>query len=226
VIGSKSDLGNQLANLNSTAKEWICLLGCISSLAVGFFYRTHNDIAVTFTFSIILFVAALDIKQRSVWPLLALVVILKLVAIPVEISVATLHKDVWYGPFIFYLSSALIDLSLLFCLTAYSSEVLLVRLFRVKTVKRYPHIFLMSALLAFSAFYACAQAIEWLIYFLDRSSGGKLPFMFGLEYPPFYMFQNEVKLTLKIVFDLMLWSLLLTPERWSLLRRLQGRFQD
>lgn len=215
-----------MANLNPTAKEWICLLGCISSLAVSFFYRAHNDIAVASTFTIIAIIALVDYERRSTWPLLFLVIIVKLLVSPAEVFIASMHKDVWYAPFMFYLSSALFDLALVFCITAYSSGSILSRWFRVKHATSLPQVYLISAVLVASAFYACAQAVEWLVYFFDRSNNGHLPFLFGMELPFFYMFQNEVKLALKIVFDLMLWSLLLTPERWSLLRRLQGRFQD
>lgn len=215
-----------MLNLNSTAKEWICLLGCISSLAVSFFYRTQNDIAVYLTFAIIAIVALIDYQRRSTWPLLFLVVVVKLLVSPAEVFIASMHKDVWYAPFVFYLSSALFDLALIFCIAAYGRDSVLSRWFSVKNAQPLPQVFLISAVLAISAFYACAQACEWLVYFLDRSNGGHLPFLFGLELPFFYMLQNEVKLGLKLIFDMLLWSLLLEPKRWGFVQRLRGSSRD
>ncbi|HAT41713.1 MAG TPA: hypothetical protein DCS87_08295 [Rheinheimera sp.] len=216
-------LGSQLTRQNSTAKEWICLLGCISSLAVSFFYRQYNDIAVSLTFGIIVLVAVLDWKQRTVWPLLLIIGAAKLLAIPVELILTQLSGEVVYGPLMFYLSSALIDVAMLLCITAYHKDSTVLGWFKIDNPKPFPQTQLMSAVLMTSAFYAFAQATEWLVYFLDMANGGKLPFLFGMKLPLFYAFQNEVKLALKLAFDLLLWSLLLDADRWSVLRRLQRR---
>lgn len=208
---------------NTTAKEWICLLGCISSLAVSFFYRDYNEFAVSLTFGICVLVALVDWKERAAWPLLFIIAAVKLIAIPVETILTELSSEVVYGPLMFYLSSALIDFAMLMCITAYYRDPLFIKWFRIDKTKTFPHIQLMSMVLFTSAFYAFAQAIEWLVYFWDMANGGKLPFLFGMRLPLFYAFQNEVKLALKLAFDLLLWSLLLDADRWQLLRWLQRR---
>lgn len=204
-------------------RELIFLIGCLLTLTISLYFDAINSLSIIVTFSILFILSVVDIKERALYPVIFTIALVKLLQIPIEIFVAKLSSQFVLSPFIYYLSSAFLDVFMIFAVSAYANDEFLQKLFKVSKVRPVPHTYFMIIILGCSAIYACAQAVEWLVYFLDHEAGGKMPFLFNLNMPLFYSFQNEVKFSLKLMFDLVLWSLLLEPERWKILDKISSK---
>ncbi len=193
-------------------KNGIAGLLCLLSLAIPFYVDHQPDIERLVSFSAIAFIALLSLQRRHILPMLLLIVLIKLLQLPISYFLKTLDTALVY-----YLCSALIDLVMAFCIVHYHNDAKLMSLCRANKAGHVPQVFLMALLLAVSSLLACLQAVEYVIYTMD-------PGFYGDSKPWIYQHQRTIKLTLKTLFELSIWSLLLDPDRWKVLRKIQDKF--
>ncbi len=193
-------------------KNGVVGLICLISLAAPFYLNIQPDVERLISFGSIAFIAVLSLHRRQILPLLLLIVLIKLLQLPISYFLKTLDTALVY-----YLSSALIDLVMAFCIVHYHNDAKLMSLFRAKKQAHVPQVFLMALLLAVSSLVACLQAVEYVIYTMD-------PGFYGDSKPWIYQHQHLIKVTLNTLFELSIWSLLLDPDRWKVLRKIQDKF--
>lgn len=184
---------------------------CVGTLAASTYYRSDATIVVTFSFLMLVVIATLSISSRHVLPILFLVFVVKLLALPIAYILAE------FDPLNYYLASAFVDLLMAFCIVFYHNEPALLKLFKVDKPILVPQVYLMAFVLAISSTVSCAQSIEALMFVLDDS--------FYNDGPPIISsHQAQIKQIIKIMFDLTVWSLLLDPNRWKILQKIQNKF--
>lgn len=185
---------------------------CLTTAGLYFELNKSADYARLVSYTSLAIVVLLSLKRPQVLPLLMLVLLIKVLQIPIS-----LYFDGFKSALYYYLSSALLDLLLAFFIVHYHNDEHLMRWFRVEIVKPVPQVFLMTALLAISSLFAVLQAIEYILYVSDKNFfGGNKPFL--------YLHQQQIKLTLKTLFEMCIWSLLLDPKRWPILVKIERRF--
>jgi hypothetical protein len=193
-------------------KNTAAVLLCIVAMAAPFYLDHQPDYERLISYGSLLVIALLSLHRRQILPLLLLIVIIKLLQFPISYFLKTLDTALVY-----YLCSALIDLVMAFCIVHYHYDRTLLKLFRANPQGYVPQVYLMALLLAFSSLTACLQAMEYVIYTMD-------PEFYGESKPWIYQHQHQIKLTLKTLFELSIWSLLLDPNRWRILLKIQNKF--
>lgn len=189
-------------------------LAFIGLVAAGLFFELIKsaDSARLVSYASLLIVLLFSLKRPHILPLLLLVLVIKLLQVPISLFLKTLD-----GAFFYYLSSALLDLLMAFFIVHYHNDEYLLRKFKVQHQQAVPQVFLMAGLLAISSLVACLQAIEYILY---QSN----PELFNGGKPFIYQHQKFIKLTLKTLFEVCIWSLLLDPKRWPILVKIERRF--
>jgi hypothetical protein len=193
-------------------KNTAATLLCIIAMAAPFYLNHQPDFERLISFGSIAIIALFSLQRRQILPLLLLIVFIKLLQFPISYFLKTLDTALVY-----YLCSALIDLVMAFCIVHYHDDTALLKLFRAKRQGYVPQVYLMALLLAFSSLIACLQAMEYVIYTMD-------PSFYGKSKPWIYEHQHAIKLTLKTLFELSIWALLLDPNHWKILQKIQNKF--
>ncbi len=106
-----------------------------------------------------------------------------------------------------------------FWIVHYHNDPYLLKLFNAKTHANVPQVYLMSLILAVSSLVSCLQSVEYVIYTQD-------PDFYKDSVPFLYQYQHGIKLTLNILFEACIWSLLLDPNRWKILQKIQDKFLE
>lgn len=157
-------------------------------------------------------VVLFSLSKSHTLPLLSLVLVIKLLQFPISLFLSNIDNALYY-----YLSSALLDLLMAFWIVHYHNDPYLLKLFNAKTHANVPQVYLMSLILAISSLVSCLQSVEYVIYNWDRD--------FYKDSVPFlYQYQHAIKLTLNTLFEVCIWSLLLDPNRWKILQKIQNKF--
>lgn len=194
----------------NTAKDFTALTICILSIAAIFYFQStlHNYLATGIA---VLVVGFLSRNRREVWPILLFVLIVQVV----EYIASLLPKE---SMLIRLTAISLLDLILAFLIVHYHKEPVLYRLFKVQEpTKRVPQVYLLSLVLAITSMFSFMMAAEVMFFYLDEN-------FFGGDMPFFHSISNPVRLVCKIMFDLAIWSMLLNPDHWRFLRRIEQRF--
>ncbi len=157
-------------------------------------------------------VVLFSLKKPHTLPLLTLILIIKLLQFPISLFLNNFENALYY-----YLCSALLDLLMAFWIVHYHNDRALLKFFQAKAQVNLPQVMLMAFLLAVSSLFSCLQAVEYIIYTQD-------PSFYRDSVPFLYEHQIAVKLTLKTLFDACIWSLLLDPNRWKILQKIQNKF--
>ncbi len=184
---------------------------CVSTLAASIYFMSNATVVVALSFLMVFVVGLFSLSMRHILPILLLVCLIKLLALPIAYFIAEL--DAFY----YYLASAFVDLLMAFCIVFYHNDPVLLKLFKVNAPKFVPQVYLMATVLAISSMVYCVQSIEALMFVLDNS--------FYDDGPPLVSsHQEQIKLVIKILFDLTICSLLLDPNRWKILQKIQDKF--
>lgn len=187
----------------------------ILAVAAGLYLaltKADPTIIRLFSFVSLIAVILLSLRQRHKLPLLMLIGFVNILQYPISAVLMTVEVPIYY-----YLSSAMIDLLTAFFIVHYHNDPALLRLFKVQVKQDVPQVFLMALLLAVSSLISCLQVLEVIIYHTS-------PEFYADSLPFLYEYQRPIKLTLKTLFDICIWSLLLDPKRWRFLQKIQHRF--
>lgn len=198
-----------------TAKDFTVLTICVSSLAAIFYFNnvSYNYICTAIA---VLFVGVLSNSRRENFPVLLFVLIVQAVEfLAVKLLAISLPQE----QILLKLTAvSLLDLLLAFFIVHYHKDPELYRLFKVKEpAKRVPQVYLLSLALAITSLFTFMMAAEVMLFFVDEN-------FFGGDVPFFHSISNPVRLACKIMFDLAIWSMLLNPDHWRFLRRIEQRF--
>lgn len=190
-------------------KDVVLLTYFVLSLT-AVFWMENQVILFVITFLSLLVVAWGANLRRETWPILVIILMLLTVEIIIGLSIPE--------PMIFFLILSLFDLFIAFSIVHFHREKFLLRLCRVpNTSRQVPQVYLISFVLALSSLYSFLLGSEMVFVELDPSIfEGSQPFFTSIFMP--------VKITIKILFDLTVWSLVLEPTRWKFLRKLEQRF--
>ncbi len=194
----------------NTANDVLCLTICALSLAAIFYFGNtlYNYLATAIA---ILVVALFSFSRRENMPVLLFVIGVQLL----EFSLSLMLERV---QLLQLTAASLLDLLLAFCIVHYHNDPALYKFFKInQPAKRVPQVYLISLVLAFSSLFSFLMAGEVMFYYIDKT-------IFNGEIPFFYSISGPVKLTIKVLFDLAIWSLLLDPTRWKFLRKIEQRF--
>ena len=113
---------------------------------------------------------------------------------------------------------SLLDLLLAFFIVHYHKDAALYRFFKVQEpARRVPQVYLLSLMLAVSSLVSFLLAAEVMLFYVDEN-------FFDGATPFFHSIHKPVRLACKIMFDLAIWSMLLNPDHWRFLRRIEQRF--
>lgn len=148
-------------------------------------------------------IAAVDHRQRQLYPLLLIFLVIR--TLELCSSILVLHL---FG-FSYLLLSALVDFLFAFLLVHYYQEQTLQRLCKVKgLVPVLPQLFWISALFGISCFYRIAAAVELFLFEMDNN-------FFGENVPFFFATGPIAMIVIRITIDTLLWSMLLFPRKLS-----------
>jgi hypothetical protein len=194
----------------NTAKDVICLSICILSLAAIFHFNSifYNYV----TTGIAVFVVALfSLERRENLPILMFVLVVQIV----EFISSTLPAE---AMLLKLTAISLLDLLLAFFIVHYHKDIALYRFFKVKEpVKRVPQVYLLSLVLAITSLFSFLMAAEVMLYYVDEN-------FFRESIPFFTSIAGPARLACKVMFDLAIWSMLLNPNNWKFLRKIDQRF--
>lgn len=194
----------------NTAKDFTGLTICILSLA-GIFY--FNDFVYNYlaTGIAVFMVGILSNGRRENFPILSFVIVVQ----AVELIASMLPAE---ALLLKLTAVSLLDLLLAFFIVHYHKDPALYRFFKVnEPAKRVPQVYLLSLALAVTSLFSFLMAAEVMLFFVDENFfNGAMPF--------FHSISNPVRLACKIMFDLAIWSMLLNPNHWKILRRIEQRF--
>ncbi len=185
---------------------------CILLMAASLYFQRVPELVSRISFASLALIFLFSLHRRHIMPLLFLILVIKLLQLPISYFLKNLDTALVY-----YLCSALIDLSMAFCIVQYHNDRTLLKLCRSHNSGYVPQVYLMALLLAVSSLIACLQAMEYVIYTMD-------PEFYGKSMPWIYEHQRVIKQTLKTLFELSIWSLLLDPNRWKILQKIQNKF--
>ncbi len=175
-------------------------------------HYSHPDIVRFVSYLSFGFVVLFSLKKQETLPLLALLLGIKLLQFPISLFLNNFENALYY-----YLCSALLDLMMAFGVVHYHNDKYLLATFNAKSNVHVPQVMLMASLLAISSLFSCLQAVEYILYRFQ-------PDLYQESMPFLYTHQVAIKLTLKTLFDACVWSLLLDPNRWRILRQIQNKF--
>ena len=194
----------------NTAKDLLCLTICALSLA-GIFYFASSSYNYLATAIAVAVVGFFSLNRRENLPILLFVVGIQVI----ELTLKLLPAEIML---LQLTAASLLDLLLAFFIVHYHKDQVLYRLFKVQEpAKRVPQVYLLSLVLAFSSLFSFLLAAEIMFYYLDEN-------FFQGEIPFFHSLSGPVKLVFKAMFDLAIWSLLLDPNHWKFLRKIEQRF--
>ncbi len=185
---------------------------CILLMAASLYFQRVPELVSRISFASLALIFLFSLHRRHIMPLLFLILVIKLLQLPISYFLKNLDTALVY-----YLCSALIDLLMAFCIVHYHNDRTLLKLCRSHDSGYVPQVYLMALLLAVSSLIACLQAMEYVIYTMD-------PEFYGKSMPWIYEHQRVIKQTLKTLFELSIWSLLLDPNRWKILQKIQNKF--
>ncbi len=185
---------------------------CILLMAASLYFQRVPELVSRISFASLALIFLFSLHRRHIMPLLLLILAIKLLQLPISYFLKNLDTALVY-----YLCSALIDLLMAFCIVHYHNDRTLLKLCRSHDSGYVPQVYLMALLLAVSSLIACLQAMEYVIYTMD-------PEFYGKSTPWIYEHQRVIKQTLKTLFELSIWSLLLDPNRWKILQKIQNKF--
>jgi ABC-type Fe3+-siderophore transport system permease subunit len=185
---------------------------CILLMAASLYFQRVPELVSRISFASLALIFLFSLHRRHIMPLLLLILVIKLLQLPISYFLKNLDTALVY-----YLCSALIDLLMAFCIVHYHNDRTLLKLCRSHDSGYVPQVYLMALLLAVSSLIACLQAMEYVIYTMD-------PEFYGKSMPWIYEHQRVIKQTLKTLFELSIWSLLLDPNRWKILQKIQNKF--
>jgi hypothetical protein len=175
-------------------------------------HYSHPDIVRFISYSSFSFVVLFSLRNQHTLPLLALLLCIKLLQFPISLFLNNFENALYY-----YLCSALLDLMIAFGVVHYHNDRYLLTTFNAQSNVHVPQVMLMASLLAISSLFSCLQAVEYILYrFQPELYEDTMPFL--------YTHQVAIKLTLKTLFDACVWSLLLDPNRWKILQKIQNKF--
>ncbi|MBU1436353.1 MAG: hypothetical protein KKF79_03220 [Gammaproteobacteria bacterium] len=194
----------------NTAKDLLCLTICIVSLAAIFYFESiiYNYLATCIA---LITVGVFNREHRELLPILMFVVAAQVVAflasmVPVEAMLLRLT------------ALSLLDLLLAFFIVHYHKDPALYNFFKVKEpAMRVPQVYLLSLVLAIASLFYFLMAAEVMLYYVDEN-------FFNGGYPFFHSISSPVLLGCAIMFDLAIWSMLLNPNNWKFLRKIDQRF--
>jgi len=113
---------------------------------------------------------------------------------------------------------SLLDLLLAFFIVHYHKDPTLCNFFKVKEpARRVPQVYLLSLVLSISSLFYFLMASEVMLYYVDEN-------FFNGAYPFFHSISGPLQLGCIIMFDLAIWSMLLNPNNWKFLRKIDQRF--
>ncbi len=181
-------------------------------MGAAFFYSHDKQITTVISYASIALVAFFSRSSRHIWPLLILVIGIKLIQLPVSYFLRNVDIALAY-----YLCSALIDVLLAFFIVHYHHDSTLMRLTKAQSFSAVPQVYLMALILGLSALTSCLLAVEFIFFYFDQS-------FFADSDPIVYTYQNYIKQSLKLLFEACIWSLLLDPNRWKILQKIQNKF--
>jgi hypothetical protein len=194
----------------NTAKDLFCVTICILSLAAIFYFNSiiYNYVA---TFIALITVGFFKRERRELLPILLFVVAVQVIAfltsmVPAEAILLKLT------------ALSLLDLLLAFFIVHYHKDPALYKFFKVKEpAMRVPQVYLLSLVLAIASSFYFLMAAEVMLYYVDDN-------FFNGASPFFYSINGPVLLGCAILFDLAIWSMLLNPNNWKFLRKIDQRF--
>ena len=148
-------------------------------------------------------IALVDQRERRLFPILLIFLGIR----TLELLFSFLLTQMLGLPYL--LLTGLVDFLFAFLLVHYSQEPTLGQLCKVTSpIPRMPQLHWIAILLGISCFYRVAAAVELVLHEMDRNFfGGEIPFFF--ETGPIAM------MVLRIAIDVMLWSMLLFPRKFS-----------
>lgn len=184
----------------------------VTCMGAAFLYSHDKQITAVISYTSIALVAFFSRHDRHIWPLLVLVIGIKLIQLPVSYFLRNVEIALAY-----YLCSALIDVLMAFFIVHYHHDEGLLRFTKAKTFGAVPQVYLMALILGLSALTSCLLAVEFIFFYFD-------PSFFEDSDPLVYTYQNYIKQTLKFLFEVCIWSLLLDPNRWKILQKIQNKF--
>ncbi len=194
----------------NTAKDLFCLTICIVSLAAIFYFDSviYNYIATCIA---IFFVGIFSRTRLENLPILIFVVAVQ----ALEFIVSKIPNE---AMLLRYTSVSLLDLLLAFFIVHYHRDPALYKFFKVKEpAMRVPQVYLLSLVLTFSSLFSFLLAAEVMFYYVDENFfQGAIPFFHSISVP--------AQLASIILFDLAIWSMLLNPNKWKFLRKIDQRF--
>ena len=185
---------------------------CLVLMAASLYFQRVPELVSQISFASLALIFLLSLHRRHIMPLLLLILVIKLLQLPISYFLKNIDTALVY-----YLCSALIDLLMAFCIVHYHNDRYLLKLFRSNGREQVPQVYLMALLLAISSLIACLQAMEYVIYTMD-------PAFYGKSTPWIYEHQRVIKQTLKTLFELSIWALLLDPNHWKILQKIQNKF--
>lgn len=148
-------------------------------------------------------IAVVDYRQRQLYPALLIFLIIRTVEFCFSLLVVYL-----FG-FSYLLFGALIEILFAFVLVHYYQDQSLHRLCKVEgVVPVFPQLFWVALLLGFSCFYRLAAAVELILFEMDNN-------FFGERVPFFFSTGPTVMIVVRLLIDVILWSLLLFPRKLS-----------
>jgi hypothetical protein len=197
---------NQLKN---AVRDFCYLTMFLVSLTAVFWLTEHLFLFLN-SCLLILLVAFITRHRREVWPILLVIFLL----ISIEFFIFIVLDE----PMALFLVLSLFDLFIAFSIVHFHRDRSLLELCRVKSpVRQVPQVYLISLMLALSSLYSFLLGTEMVFYTLDKQ-------IFNDVEPFFYSIYVPVKVTLKILFDLSICSLVLIPTRWKFLQKIEQRF--
>jgi len=157
-------------------------------------------------------VAVVTRSRREIWPVLSIIFLLHIVEFIIPFVVIE--------PMAFFLVLSLFDLFIAFSIVHYHRDKWLLKVCSVSPpVRQVPQVYLISFILALSSLFSFLLGTEMVFYTLDKN-------IFDGAEPFFYSIYLPVALTIKILVDLSIWSLVLIPSRWKFLRKIEQTFDS
>lgn len=198
---------------NLVANSAVVLL-CAVCLAATFILRDEQLQVAGVTVISIVLIAFLGRKKNAIYPTLAIALFIRFA----EFLLGFLLMDSL--PLTYLLVTGLVDLLFAFLLVHYHMDPALHKIFKSQPQRgHYPQVYLIAFLLTFSSFYYVLGSVELVIHLMD-------PKFFGANVPFFFSTGPVVAIVIRLLVDLIVWSLLLPPGRIRLPARVQRWLND
>jgi hypothetical protein len=187
---------------------------CAISLAATFYFRLDPAEVLAVAACSLVLIAFFATKQRSIFPILAIVLFIRLAEFALGFLLMTSL------PLTYLLVTGLVDLLFAFLLVHYHMDPALHKIFKSQPQRgHYPQVYLIAFLLAFSSLYHVLASAELLLHLMDKT-------IFGANVPFFFSTGPVVAIVIRLLVDLIVWSLLLPPGRIRLPARVQRWLND